>query len=137
MVKRVHRKKDICSLEAPRFVDFKEAAKLTYDRYVSYFAATLTPYFSRVCFCFLTTILFINELLYLLSGMILFIPLSKNCFLNVCVVAVAYRRWPFTRGSNREVLTRKVLKFWIGGSLWEMVAYERWSHIQVQLYVKV
>ena len=46
MVKRVHRKKDICSLEVPRFVDFKEAAKLTYDRCVSYFAATLTPYFS-------------------------------------------------------------------------------------------
>ena len=58
MVKRVHRKKDICSLEAPRFVDFKEAAKPTYDRYVSYFVATLTPYFSRVCFCFFTTILF-------------------------------------------------------------------------------
>ena len=58
MVKRVHRKKDICSLEAASFVDFKEAAKPTYDRYVSYFAATLTPYFSRVCFCFFTTILF-------------------------------------------------------------------------------
>ena len=41
MVKRVHRKKDICSLEAPRFVDFKEAGKPTYDRCVSYFAATL------------------------------------------------------------------------------------------------
>ena len=58
MVKRVHRKKDICSLEAPRFVDFKGAAKPTYDRCVSCFAPTLTPYFSRVCFCFFTTILF-------------------------------------------------------------------------------
>ena len=52
MVKRVHRKKEIYSLEVPRFVDFKEAAKPTYDRCVSYFAATLTRifFFGRVFF---------------------------------------------------------------------------------------
>ena len=53
------------------------------------------------------------------------------------VVAVAYRSWSFTRGSNCKALTSKVLKFWIGGRLWEMVAYERWSHMKVQLCVKV
>ena len=41
------------------------------------------------------------------------------------VVAVAYRRWLFTRGSNCEALTRKVLVFWIGGCLWEVAAYKR------------
>ena len=54
MVKRVNCKKHLF----PRFVDFKEAAKLTYDLCVSYFAATLTRYFSHVCFCFFTRILF-------------------------------------------------------------------------------
>ena len=34
----------------------------------------------------------------------------------------------FTRGSNCEALTRKLLVFWIGGCLWEVVAYERWLH---------
>ena len=38
------------------------------------------------------------------------------------VVAVAYRRWSFTRGSNCKALTGKVLVFWIGGRLWEVVA---------------
>ena len=43
------------------------------------------------------------------------------------VVAVAYGRWSFTRGSNCKALTGKVLvhEFWIGGLLWEVVAYER------------
>ena len=52
------------------------------------------------------------------------------------VVAVAYRRWSFTRGSNFNALTGKILVFWIGGRLWEMVAYgeERWSHMEVRLY---
>ena len=43
------------------------------------------------------------------------------------VVAVAYRRWSFTRVSNCRALTGKVLVFWIGGRLWEVVAYERGS----------
>ena len=38
------------------------------------------------------------------------------------VVAVAYRRWSFTRGSNCKALTKKVLVFWIGRRLWEVVA---------------
>ena len=40
-------------------------------------------------------------------------------------VAVAYRRWSFTRGSKCNALTQKTLVFWIGGRLWEVVAYER------------
>ena len=31
------------------------------------------------------------------------------------VVAVAYRRWSFTRGSNCKALTGKILVIWIGG----------------------
>ena len=50
-------------------------------------------------------------------------------------VAVAYRRWSFTRGSKCNALTQKTLVFWIGGRLWEVVAYERWSHMEVRLYV--
>ena len=33
------------------------------------------------------------------------------------MVAVAYRRWSFTRGSNFKSLTGKILVFWFGGSL--------------------
>ena len=37
------------------------------------------------------------------------------------VVAVANKRWSFTRGSSCKALTGKVLvlEFWIGGLLWE------------------
>ena len=31
------------------------------------------------------------------------------------------------RGSNCKALTGNILVFWIGGRLWEVVAYERWS----------
>ena len=47
------------------------------------------------------------------------------------MVAVAYRRWSFTKGSNCKALTGEVLVFWISGRLWEVVAYERWSHMEV------
>ena len=50
------------------------------------------------------------------------------------MVAVAYRRWSFTRGSNCKALTGKILVFWIGGRLWDVVAYESWSHMEVRLY---
>ena len=50
------------------------------------------------------------------------------------MVAVAYRRWSFTRGSNCKALTGKRLVFWTGGRLWEAVAYKRWSHVEVRLY---
>ena len=50
------------------------------------------------------------------------------------VVEIAYKRWSFTRGSNWKALTGKVLVFWIGGFLWEVVAYESWSHMEVRLY---
>ena len=51
------------------------------------------------------------------------------------MVAVAYRRWSFTRGSNCTALTGKILVFWIGGNLWEVVAYKRWSQMEVPLYM--
>ena len=54
---------------------------------------------------------------------------------SLTVVPVAYRRWPFTTRSNCTALTRKILVFWIGGRLWELVAYERWSHMEVRLYL--
>ena len=38
------------------------------------------------------------------------------------------------RDSNCKALTGKILVFWIGGRLWEVVAYKRWSHMEVQLY---
>ena len=53
------------------------------------------------------------------------------------MVAVASRRWLFTRSSNCKAFTGKVLVFWIGGSLREVVAYERWSHMEVGLYKAV
>ena len=39
------------------------------------------------------------------------------------MVKVAYRRWSFTRDSNCKSLTEKVLVFWIGGRLREVVAH--------------
>ena len=39
------------------------------------------------------------------------------------MVAVAYRRWSFTRGSNCKALSGKVLVFWIGVRLREVVAH--------------
>ena len=51
------------------------------------------------------------------------------------VSAVTYKRWSFTRGSNCKALSEKVLahEFWIGGLLWEVVAYKGWSHMEVRL----
>ena len=45
------------------------------------------------------------------------------------VVSVAYGKWSFyfTRGSNCRALTGKILVFWIGGCLLEVVAYERFD----------
>ena len=39
------------------------------------------------------------------------------------LVVVAYRRWSFTRGSNCKALTGKIVVFWIGGRLWEVVTH--------------
>ena len=50
--------------------------------------------------------------------------------------AVAYRNGSFTRGSNCKALPGKqFLVSWIGGRLWAVVAYGRWSHMEVRLYV--
>ena len=51
------------------------------------------------------------------------------------VVAVAYEGGSFARGSSYRALTANNLAFWIGGRLWEVVTYERWSHMEVRLYV--
>ena len=45
------------------------------------------------------------------------------------MAVVAYRRWSSTRGSNFKALAGKLLVFWIGSRLWEVVAYKRWSHM--------
>ena len=52
------------------------------------------------------------------------------------MAVVTYRKGLFTGGSITVSLcmTGKVLVFWIGGHLWEVVAYERWSHMKVRLY---
>ena len=47
---------------------------------------------------------------------------------------VAYERWSFERNSNCRALTGKNLVFWISGRVWKVIAYERWSHIEVRLY---
>ena len=53
------------------------------------------------------------------------------------VVAVTYRRFSFTRGSSCKALSGKVLVFWIGGRLWEVVAYKRWSQMEVRMYLEI
>ena len=39
------------------------------------------------------------------------------------VVAVAHRRWSFTRGTNVKVFAGKVLVFWLDGRLRKVVAH--------------
>ena len=39
------------------------------------------------------------------------------------------------QGSNYRAMAVKNLVFWIGGRLWEVVANERWSHLEVRLYL--
>ena len=39
------------------------------------------------------------------------------------VVAVAYRRWSFTRGTNFKVFTGKVLVSWLDGRLRKVVTH--------------
>ena len=43
------------------------------------------------------------------------------------MVAVAYKRWSFTRGSNCKALAGKILEFWLDSHLW---------HTEVQVYLK-
>ena len=50
------------------------------------------------------------------------------------VVAVTYKRWSLTRGSNYSDLTGDILVFWKSGSSREVVAYRRWSQWEVRLY---
>ena len=46
------------------------------------------------------------------------------------MVAEAHKRLLFTRGSNCKALTKEILVFW------KAVAYGRWSHMEVQLYLE-
>ena len=39
-------------------------------------------------------------------------------------------------GYNCKTSTGKIWVFWIGGRLWEVVARERWSHMEVRLYLR-
>ena len=66
-------------------------------------------------------------------GRICIVPSCQETRQAQKVVAVASRRWSFTGGSNRRALTGKIFVFWIGGRLWEVVAYEGWSHMEVRL----
>ena len=43
------------------------------------------------------------------------------------VIAVTYGRWSFMRGSDCRHLTGKSLVLLIGGRLWEVVTFQRWS----------
>ena len=45
------------------------------------------------------------------------------------MVAVAFKRYLFTRASNYKALTGKILMFWI-----YVVAYGRWSRMKARLY---
>ena len=54
------------------------------------------------------------------------------------VVEVAYEKCSFTTVSNCSQLcsvcsdlTGEILVFWIDGRLWEVVAYDRWFHVEV------
>ena len=38
-------------------------------------------------------------------------------------IAVAYKRWSFTKGSNYRALPGKILVFWRGGRLREVIAH--------------
>ena len=44
-------------------------------------------------------------------------------------------RCSFAGGSHTKALAKKILVFWTGGRLWEVVAYNRLSHMQPGLYL--
>ena len=50
------------------------------------------------------------------------------------VAAVAYERWSLTRGSKYSDLTGKRLVFWKTSRWGEVVAYERWSQSQPEVW---
>ena len=50
------------------------------------------------------------------------------------VVAVAYERWPLTRGFKYSDLTWKLLVFWKTGHWGEVAAYKRWSQSGGSMY---
>ena len=52
------------------------------------------------------------------------------------MVTVSHRRWLFARGSNCKALTGKILVFWIGSHLWEVIAYETWLDFPLHLQMR-
>ena len=46
------------------------------------------------------------------------------------VAVVTYKRWPFTRSYNNSALTRKILVPLKDGCIREVVANERWLHME-------
>ena len=58
----------------------------------------------------------------------------KNKNKSLKVVAVTYKRWSLTRGSNYIDLTGDILVFWKSGSSRETVTYRKWSQGGVRLY---
>jgi len=63
------------------------------------------------------------------------------CFAHVwsSAIKLSALKWLWSgsltaRGFPYTALTGKVLVFWIGGCLWEVVGYEGWSHKEVLLY---
>ena len=53
------------------------------------------------------------------------------------MVAVAYKRWALTRGIKCSVLTARQNGLLVSGRLREVIAYARWSHREVQLYIYI
>ena len=60
-----------------------------------------------------------------------------NCQAHKVVVFAYYRRWSFTRGSNCKDLTGKILVFWTGGRLSEVVDMEVRLYSKTSVFVPV
>ena len=51
------------------------------------------------------------------------------------VIAVAYWRWSFIRGSKCKALTGKIAVYWFGGHLWEVVAHGGSTVYRIKFHV--
>ena len=63
-------------------------------------------------------------------------PEEKSTVLALKMVMVAYKRWTLTTGSKYRNLTWKHLLFWKTDCWGEVVAYRKWSQLEVWLYSK-
>ena len=62
--------------------------------------------------------------------------LRLKIWLTIAWITVFIHRGVVTRGSSCKALIGKILVFWIGGRLWEVVAYERRSDMEMRLWIK-